>query len=108
MRRMPFGKYRGVLIADLPDDYIAWLHGLDDLREPLRSAIREEWVTRFEAPPPTRNDLSSELRGMVAEIISAGYRTLAKVHHPDTGGETRAMQLLGDAAAWLRAQARTG
>jgi len=56
--RMPFGKYRGRLLIDLPEDYIMWLsrkgfadnslgkmlstmyeiqlNGLDDLLKPLR------------------------------------------------------------------------
>ncbi len=58
--RMPFGKYKGVLIADLPDAYLEWflrkdgfpagklgqlmatvyeinLNGLQDLLKPLRN-----------------------------------------------------------------------
>ncbi len=47
-----------------------------------------------------------KFKGMAKEIISAGHRALAKVHHPDHDGETRAMQLLNDAVAWLRTQTR--
>jgi uncharacterized protein (DUF3820 family) len=35
---MPFGKYRGWLLSELPDGYLQWLRTLSDLREPLRSA----------------------------------------------------------------------
>ena len=48
-RAMPFGKYKGRLIADLPGDYLRWFvregvpkgeidhNGLSDLLKPLRS-----------------------------------------------------------------------
>jgi hypothetical protein len=39
---MPFGRYRGWSLDELPDDYLEWLDGLDDLREPLRSAVARE------------------------------------------------------------------
>lgn len=26
-KRMPFGKYKGWLIADIPEHYLVWLHG---------------------------------------------------------------------------------
>ena len=35
------------------------------------------------------------------ESIKAGYRALARKHHPDVGGSTRAMQALSDAHRWL-------
>jgi Putative quorum-sensing-regulated virulence factor len=40
--RLPFGKFKGAHVADLPDGYLGWLHGLGDLREPLRTAIARE------------------------------------------------------------------
>jgi len=35
--------------------------------------------------------------------IKAGYRALARKHHPDRGGKTADMQALTEAYAWLRA-----
>jgi hypothetical protein len=102
---MPFGCYRGVGLADLPDDYVNWLHGLDNLREPLRSAIEREWRARFE-PEPAHPTITPEIRVMAGELITAGYRALTKLHHPDHGGETRTQQLVNAAAEWLRAQTR--
>jgi hypothetical protein len=105
--RMSFGKYSGVFIADLPDDYLMWLHGLDNLKEPLRSAIDREYAARFGTMSSAPNFLSSDLRQMVQEVVSAGYRKLSLVHHPDRGGESKAMTLLNEAAEWLRQQMRT-
>ncbi len=36
--RMPFGRFRGTDLCNLPDGYIQWLWGLN-LREPLRSKV---------------------------------------------------------------------
>lgn len=98
---MKFGKYRGVLIADLPDEYLIWLRNLEDLREPLRSAVTAEWRARF-APivgvPPLPNDV----RAMTQELVATGYRALAQRHHPDHGGKGRNMQLVNAAAEWAR------
>lgn len=37
-----------------------------------------------------------------AEVVTAVYRTLCKVHHPDTGGDTAAMQRINAAMEVLR------
>lgn len=41
---MPFGKYKGSLLKDLPSEYLLWLGCLHDLRQPLLGAVlREMW-----------------------------------------------------------------
>lgn len=35
---MPFGKFKGAALEDLPADYVVWLSQLE-LREPLRGAV---------------------------------------------------------------------
>lgn len=96
---MPFGKFRGVLLADLPDDYLTWLKGLD-LREPLRTAVETEWSTRHTRLGATQID--PEVRPMAEELLTAGYRNLAQRHHPDHGGSTQTMTLVNLAAEALR------
>lgn len=104
--KMPFGRFKGVELADLPDEYLAWLRGLDDLREPLRSFIEAEWATRT-AVPTSVEPLDPDVHAMVEELITAGFRAVAQRHHPDhAGGETKTMQLVNAAAGWLRRQAR--
>ena len=49
--QMPFGKYRGETLSFiLAKDarYLDWLRGLDDLREPLKSAI-EQFAEKYES-----------------------------------------------------------
>jgi hypothetical protein len=104
--RVPFGRFRGVELADVPDDYLRWLHGLDDLREPLRTAVAEEYAFRFEseaAVPP----LPADVKPMAEELVSAGYRALARLHHPDQGGQTKTMQTVNHAVEWLRSVLRS-
>ena len=103
--KMPFGKFKGVYIHDLPFDYLTWVHNLDNLREPLLSAIENEVHARTE-PVNGGKPLDPDVRAMVEELVSTGYRKLAQVHHPDHGGETRTMQLVNAAAEWLRAAVR--
>jgi hypothetical protein len=101
MDTMPFGKFRGWPLPDLPDDYLRWLRTLPTLREPLRSAIAEEWARRGEGRSGV-GSLAAEVRPLVEEVVAVGYRQLAKVHHPDHGGAKRTMQRLNDAVDWLR------
>ncbi len=103
--RMPFGKFKGVFIHDLPFEYLTWIYKLDNLREPLLSAIENEFHARKE-PVNGGKTLDPDVGAMVDELVSAGYRKLAQVHHPDHGGETRTMQLVNAAAEWLRAAVR--
>jgi Putative quorum-sensing-regulated virulence factor len=39
---MPFGKFKGSPIADLPDWYLAWCLEQDFIKGPLRSALEQE------------------------------------------------------------------
>lgn len=39
----------------------------------------------------------------VLAVIQAGYRALARQHHPDHGGSTTTMQKVNAATHWLRA-----
>lgn len=94
--RLPFGKYKGWHISQVPDDYITWL--MDDPRiwETTRAAANREWYRRhpdvivveekimFEIPP----DLNKQAK----ELILAGYRSMVKKYHPDAGGDEEEMK----------------
>lgn len=94
---MPFGKYHGYDIRDLPDDYLCWLAENVDLREPLRSAVEKEMRARagsyrdeYAQAPDFK--IGGDDRRTACEIIRAGRRALAKTTHPDHGGELAVMQ----------------
>ncbi len=44
---MPFGKYKGSPLSDLPPDYLLWVSLLPDLRQPLLGAILKEMGRRI-------------------------------------------------------------
>jgi hypothetical protein len=103
---LPFGKYRGREIADIPGSYLAWLfEESTNLRPVLRLAIRQELARRFGEPaPPARAMLPpipSDLRDPVARIVTSGYRAAARQAHPDIGGTHQAMVGLTAAREWL-------
>jgi putative quorum-sensing-regulated virulence factor len=44
--KMPFGRWRGFQIEDLPTEYLIWLAKRVDLSEPLRSEVQFELIRR--------------------------------------------------------------
>jgi hypothetical protein len=51
MTALPFGKYRGVPLADVPDNYLTWL-ARQKLTGRLRDAVAAELGRRGLGPPP--------------------------------------------------------
>ena len=107
--KMPFGKHRGVLIQELPDDYLEWLRSLDDLRKPLRQAVEREWncrQAREEESRQTATNFGSGLnagdRLLLGEVLRTGYRALALKYHPDVGGAAETMLRLNRLMERLR------
>ena len=95
---MPFGKFKGYEIRDLPDNYLGWLY---EIVEPgyLADCVYAEYQHRFgedfkSAPPRVR------------EIIEAGFKALALKYHPDVGGSGDAMREIIEARAWLQSLVR--
>ena len=42
MTCMPFGRWRGTPLCEVPPDYLRWLVSLPNLRDPLLTAVRVE------------------------------------------------------------------
>jgi len=98
---MPFGKYRGERLEDVPFAYLEWLTALD-LREPLRTHVEEE----FERRAYTQESKSIIDPNIVDELVGAGLRVLSKKYHPDMGSDHDCMVAVNQVADWLRQQAR--
>src|ERR1700739_2734609 len=102
MTRMPFGRFRGTPITDLPSWYLRWLDNLPDLRDPLASAVRveverrtaeEETEPEPEPEPTYRPDDACPNPKLADELIGAGVRSLARRYHPDViGGSNERMR----------------
>jgi hypothetical protein len=104
MTRMPFGKHRGMLIEDLPLEYLEWLVDQDFVREPLNSKLRAEYERRAYSQENHRGACINP--SIVDELVAAGLRSLALKYHPDRGGDHNQMVAVNQAADWLRQQAR--
>jgi hypothetical protein len=107
--KMPFGKFRGVLIEELPADYLDWLHSLDNLHERLRNAVESEWRHR-QGEGPSANfprELDPDDRLLLREMLRAGYRAMALKYHPDRGGPAEAMLRLNRLMERLRQETFT-
>lgn len=44
---MPFGKFKGTPLEDLPSEYLLWLGCLDTLRQPLLGYVLKEMARRM-------------------------------------------------------------
>jgi hypothetical protein len=95
--RMPFGKFKGQLLRELPDDYLCWLRTECDLREPLRMRVEREYQRRIQPRSRTRPApmapvaLPPALQQTAVAIVASGFRALALRRHPDHGGSHEAM-----------------
>lgn len=100
---MPFGRYKGVSLQALPNDYLDWLMTID-LHGWLEAAVEDEWNRRAAPPPqaePALPPLDNEAAKCAEELIRKGFQQAAKVRHPDVGGSHEAMIELNCAVAWL-------
>lgn len=116
--RMPFGKYRGQELSEVPESYLCWvLDNCERIGPTLRQAI--EGVLGVEsaeppyrpaeatfggrttpprpppkppAPPPPRRPNLDRLKGEVMDAVQRCRRSMARTLHPDRGGDTAMMQ----------------
>jgi len=107
--RMPFGKWRGHLLADLPGEYIDWLLTID-LREPLRTSVEDEYNQRLmdfaDAPSEIGLRIDPDQVALARDVFDLGYRAAARKLHPDVGGSTEDMRRLNSLAESVRTQLR--
>lgn len=88
---MPFGKYKGVMIKDLPVNYITHCLSEFDLPDDLRMSMFDTLVSvlRFDDYVKSSNDY-------LDMKITLAYKNVSKVYHPDKGGSTQAMQAINE------------
>jgi hypothetical protein len=78
---MPFGKFRGSPLYELPDYYVCWLWEEIELREPLRSGVLAELQERG-----LIHDHRPTTGGLDLGRVKAVYRELSLEFHPDKIG----------------------
>jgi hypothetical protein len=90
---MPFGKYRGVEIDDIPFSYLDWLWNNVNLGKQLRYEVAK---ALFSPNPTDCVDVIS-----LVDIITV-FRKMAFKWHPDRGGTNEAMQAVNEFYEELR------
>jgi hypothetical protein len=108
-QRMPFRKFTGRLLAEVPSDYLGWLLRCCNLRTPLRRAVEEEverrgWAGRGRRQESSAQAARPDTGGVVdwAGMIRQWHRELVRRWHPDRGGTKEAAQAIADAHALLK------
>ena len=92
---MPFGKYSGVRLEDIPEDYLWWV--VDTVKN------RPRLVKAIEAHLDGLYSQSKGDKGDVGDVVAEWYRRMAMRFHPDRGGSTAAMQAINEANEALKA-----
>jgi len=86
--KMPFGKYKGVYISEIPTNYLVYAIEEFDLPEELQTGIRDEVLGRLGPISSDTVDIFNRVKNV--------YRTLCKKYHPDAGGSTGEMQAINE------------
>lgn len=89
--RFLWGKYKGEPVRDVPDEYLIYIIGSS-----------EATIDQLQQELDRRAQVASASQSWAQRIVEAGFRTMAKQHHPDHGGSHSDMQELNAAAAALR------
>jgi hypothetical protein len=89
--KIAWGKYRGASIADVPTQYLEFL---------LQSC--EITIAQLQSELDRRSQVAEADMSWAEKIVQAGYVTLAKRFHPDTGGTENDMREVNAAVEKLR------
>jgi hypothetical protein len=110
-RTMPFGKFEGVSLRDLPDTYLSWCLRQPDfqpaeLRRDLEAEARRRRGGGSRGPASGSSSSAGTAGGIqladLRGILASWFRELALAHHPDRGGDPKVMTVLNAGYAKLR------
>jgi hypothetical protein len=112
-----FGRFKGERLQDTPTWYLNHVLDFDDLSARDLAKIKMVLLNRgsdhtdsqdkYQAPPQfnTAPNLPAGVHAeTILEIVKAGYRQLAKTHHPDQGGDDEAMKRINVAKDFLESR----
>lgn len=95
---MPWGKYRGYRMNEIPAGYLAWLVEESDAEGSIRRAAKSALADRlgFEVSAPPTHCYQCERYERLADRWPKIFQRLALVAHPDRGGTSEAMQMVNE------------
>lgn len=96
--QMPWGKFRGQDLAQIPLDYIVWaLEHAASVEPRLRTALVDEVGKRLGLvrPSPPRTERPTN-EGTVAAVFDRWFRAAVMRFHPDRGGDPQLMAALNN------------
>jgi len=91
--KMPWGKYVGKDITELPFGYLAWVWEESGLDAAGKSKVRREMLRRLGADAAP---ISPAKHSGVWDSVQAMLRRLMLRHHPDRGGSEAAMTVVNE------------
>lgn len=103
--RMPWGKFRGEELADIPLGYLCWVWEESGLDDGGKAEVRREVLRRLkdgeegDDEAPRREPRQDRPPSFAVEDC---IRRLVLQHHPDRGGDHRTMCALNEIRDVLR------
>jgi hypothetical protein len=98
---MPFGRYRGRELGELPTDYLLWLSGID-LEPWLRHGVEAERLRRGHHHHQPRAETTPAPQLPIRPILTQWFAEMSRKFHPDSGGTTEAMAAINTGYERLR------
>ena len=97
--KMPFGKYKGRDIRDIPLGYLEWLlENVDNLTANQRREI-EIFLGHYEDEPTRDPDPTPEVDvGRLINLVNRWRAKAAMKFHPDRGGDEELMKSINELA----------
>lgn len=86
---MPFGKFKGVFITEIPTNYLCYAIEEFDLPIELQNQIKFEISIRLDIAP-------IEVSNKTEQDFKNAYRKLSVKYHPDKGGSDIEMKVLNE------------
>ena len=96
--KMPFGKFKGETIDEIPSTYLVYALEKFEMPLELEEGMREELIVRFDLFTPSSRQASSP----IDKKINSAYRIVSKKYHPDTGGSHEAMTAINEFKSLLK------
>jgi uncharacterized protein (DUF3820 family) len=102
---MPWGKYRGQLISEVPSGYLAFVVEGSNANPELKVVCKQVLAARFGgvSEPQPANRLwqrgykpPPDSSGVCREKLKRWYRRASLLAHPDRGGSTELMKLINE------------